>query len=195
MSIGCARAMRAGRWQLLRRDRLRSRTVKKWCTDLYGTAARGACREADQEFSAIIEQTVEAEMTRRPIVLVVEDDAAVRAPLEKFLALNGFDVVSAETADAALDRLGEQAIDAAIVDLRLGQGSGREVIVSIPPPRPVIIFSAVPDESGRLEQIRPNTRLIQKPFSLLMLVETLQKMMAAAARKDPAATRISTRVT
>lgn len=134
-------------------------------------------------------------MTRRPIVLVVEDDAAVRAPLEKFLALNGFDVVSAETADAALDRLGEQAIDAAIVDLRLGQGSGREVIVSIPPPRPVIIFSAVPDESGRLEQIRPNTRLIQKPFSLLMLVETLQKMMAAAARKDPAATRISTRVT
>ena len=121
-------------------------------------------------------------------------DWPVRAPLEKFLELNGFDVVSAETADGALDRLGEQAIDAAIVDLRLAQGSGREVIVSIPPPRPVIIFSAVPDESGRLEQMRPNTRLIQKPFSLLMLIETLQKMMAAAARKDPAATRISTRV-
>lgn len=130
-------------------------------------------------------------MTARPIVLVVEDDAAVRGPLEKFLALHGFDVVSAETADAALDRLSEQPIQAAVVDLRLGQGSGRDVIVSIPPPTPVIIFSAVPDESGQLEQIRPNTRLIMKPFSLLMLVETLQAMLAAAQRNEPATRRIT----
>jgi DNA-binding response OmpR family regulator len=127
----------------------------------------------------------------RPLVLVVEDDIGVRAPLEKFLALNGFDVVSAATVDAALDRLAEQPVQAAVVDLRLGQGSGREIIVSIPPPTPVIIFSAVPEESGKLEQMRPNTRLIQKPFSLLLLVETLQKMMAAAARRDPGTRRIS----
>jgi DNA-binding response OmpR family regulator len=127
----------------------------------------------------------------RPLVLVVEDDNGVRAPLEKFLALNGFDVVSADSADAALDRLAEQPVQAAVVDLRLGRGSGREVIVSIPPPTPVIIFTAVPDESGNLEQMRPNTRLIQKPFSLLLLVETLQRMMAAAARKEPGTRRIS----
>jgi DNA-binding response OmpR family regulator len=130
-------------------------------------------------------------MTTRPLVLLVEDDRAVREPLEKFLAMHGFDVVIAETADAALDRIAQQPIQAAIVDLRLQQGSGREVIVSIPPPTPVIIFSAVPDESGQLEQMRPNTRLIMKPFSLLMLVETLQKMVAAAARKEPDTLRIS----
>jgi DNA-binding response OmpR family regulator len=126
----------------------------------------------------------------RPLVLVAEDDAGVRAPLEKFLALHGFDVVSAETADAALDRLAEQPVQAAVVDLRLGTGSGREVVVSIPPPTPVIIFSAVPEESGQLELMRPNTRLIQKPFSLLMLVETLEHMMKAAARKEPATRRL-----
>lgn len=126
----------------------------------------------------------------RPLVLVAEDDPGVRGPLEKFLALHGFDVVSAETADAALDRLAEQPVQAAVVDLRLGKGSGREVVVSIPPPTPVIIFSAVPEESGQLEQMRPNTRLIQKPFSLLMLVETLEHMMKAAARKEPATRRI-----
>ena len=48
-----------------------------------------------------------------------------------------------------------------------------------------IIFSAVPEESGGLEQMRPNTRLILKPFSLVMLVETLQRMIDAAARNDP----------
>jgi DNA-binding response OmpR family regulator len=127
----------------------------------------------------------------RPLVLVAEDDLAVRGPLEKFLTLNGFDVVSADTADAALDRLAEQPIAGAVVDLRLKQGSGREVVLSIPPPTPVIIFSAVTEESGRLEQMRPNTRLIMKPFSLLMLVENLRRMIDAAERRVPGTRRIS----
>jgi len=127
---------------------------------------------------------------RRRLVLVAEDDRAVVDPPVLLPSIPGFDVVPAETADAALDRLAERPVQAAVVDLRLRQGSGREVIVSIPPPVPVIIFSAVPDESGQLEQMRPNTRLILKPFSLLMLVEVLQKMMAAAERKDPATRRI-----
>ena len=123
----------------------------------------------------------------RPLILVVEDDLAVRAPLEKFLTLHGFDVLSAGNADAALERLRETLIHGAVVDLRLPQGSsGREVVLSIPPPTPVIIFSAVPEESGGLEQIRPNTRLILKPFSLVMLAEMLQKMIARAGRKDGA---------
>ena len=127
----------------------------------------------------------------RPLVLVVEDDLAVRGPLEKFLALHGFDVVSAESADAALDQLAAYSVQGAIVDLRLPQGSGREVVLSIPPPTPVIIFSAVPDQSAQLEEMRPNTRSILKPFSLLMLVETLQKMIEAAARKEPGTRRIA----
>jgi DNA-binding response OmpR family regulator len=100
-------------------------------------------------------------------------------------------VRSAETADAALEHLARGRIDAAVVDIRLGDGSGRDVIVAIPPPTPVIIFSAVPDETGHLEQIRANTRLILKPFSLLMLVETLQRMMAAAARREPGTRRVA----
>ena len=124
-----------------------------------------------------------------PVILLVEDDVAVRSPLEKFLGLHGFDVVTADTADAAMERLGQRRISGAIVDLKLPQGSGREVVLSIPPPTPVIIFSAVPDQSAQLEQMRPNTRSILKPFSLLMLVETLQKMIDAVERKDPGAPR------
>jgi DNA-binding response OmpR family regulator len=121
----------------------------------------------------------------RPLILVVDGDLAVRVPLEKFLALHGFDVVTADSADAALIRLRQRPIRGAVIDLRLSQGSGREVVLSIPPPTAVIIFSAVPEESGGLEQMRPNTRLIQKPFSLVLLVETLQGMVEAAARNDP----------
>jgi DNA-binding response OmpR family regulator len=117
----------------------------------------------------------------KPLVLVVEDDAAVRGALEKFLRLHGFDVLSADTGDDALDALERRRIDAAIVDLRLPRGSGRDVIVSIPPPTPIIILSGVPDESGGLERLRPSTRLIVKPFSLVLLVEMLEQMLRPAA--------------
>jgi len=113
----------------------------------------------------------------RPFVLVVEDEAAVRDPLAKFLALHGFEVRGAGTVGAALEILAERRPDAAVIDLRLPEGSGRDVIQSIPPPIPVIIFSAVPHESERLEEIRPNTRLILKPFSLTLLAEALRQML------------------
>jgi DNA-binding response OmpR family regulator len=114
-------------------------------------------------------------------VLVVEDDVAVRVPLEKFLRLHRFDVESATTADEALALVAHHAPDAAIIDLRLPQGSGRDVIVAIPPSVPVVIFSAVPHDSDGLERLRPHTRVILKPFSLVMLVETVKKMLGQAA--------------
>jgi DNA-binding response OmpR family regulator len=120
----------------------------------------------------------------RPLVLVVEDEAAVRDALAKFLGLHGFEVRTAGTASEALTIVAQQRLDAAIVDLRLPEGSGRDVIRSIPPPTPVIIFSAVPDESERLEELRPNTRLVQKPFSLTLLAETLRQMLNAPGVRD-----------
>lgn len=113
----------------------------------------------------------------RPRVLVVEDDASVRRPLQKFLQIHHFDVTTAETADEALDAIRVFKPEAAIVDLRLARGSGRDVVVSMPPEVPVIIFSGVPMESSELERLRPKTRLIVKPFSLVLLVEALEEML------------------
>jgi DNA-binding response OmpR family regulator len=127
---------------------------------------------------------------RRPLILVADDDPGVREPLAKFLTMHGFDIVVAESVEAAQDRLRDDQVQGAVIDLRFPQGSGREIILSIPPPTPVIIFSAAPDESGRLETMRPNTRLILKPFSLVMLVETLHGMIEGAARDESDRRRI-----
>jgi DNA-binding response OmpR family regulator len=115
----------------------------------------------------------------RHTVLVVEDDSGVRRPLEKFLEMKNFKVVSAETADEAIDAITRHRPSAAIIDLRLARGSGRDVVVSMPANVPVIIFSGVPSESAELERLRPRTRLVQKPYSLVLLVEALQEMIAA----------------
>jgi DNA-binding response OmpR family regulator len=112
------------------------------------------------------------------LVLVVEDDLSVRRPLVKFLEMHGFTVRTAETADEGLDALKKHRFVAAVIDLRLKHGSGRDVVVSAPSEVPVIIFSGVPSESAELERLRPRTRLIEKPYSLVLLVETLEEMLA-----------------
>ena len=116
-----------------------------------------------------------------PLVLVLEDDLSVRRPLVKFLELHGFSVVTAETADDGLEVLRNQRIAAAVIDLRLRRGSGRDVVASTPANIPVIIFSGLPSQSGELERLRPRTRLIEKPYSIVQLVATLEEMIAKAA--------------
>jgi DNA-binding response OmpR family regulator len=120
-------------------------------------------------------------MTTPPLVLVVDGDRAVRLPLEKFLELQRFKVLTADSVDAAIAAIHHHRPAAAIVDLQLARGSGRDVVISMPPGTPVIIFSAAPFESAELERLRPRTRVVQKPYSLLLLIEILQEMLAARA--------------
>jgi DNA-binding response OmpR family regulator len=118
------------------------------------------------------------------LVLVVEDDVSVRRPLVKFLEMHGFVVVTAETAEEGTDALKQNRVVAAVVDLRLKHGSGRDVVISTPSDVPVIIFSGVPSESAELERLRPRTRLIEKPYSLVLLVETLEQMLAESSSQN-----------
>ncbi len=116
-----------------------------------------------------------------PVILVVEDDTAVRQPLVKFLQMRQYTVVTAETADEGLEAIRAHQPAAAIVDLRLRRGSGREVVVSMPPNAPVIIFSGLQSESADLEKLRPHTRMVEKPYSLVMLLDTLEEMLEDAS--------------
>lgn len=114
------------------------------------------------------------------LVLVVEDELAFREPLEHLLRQRSYDVVTADNVDSALEILERHRPDAAIVDLQLGQGSGRDVVVRMPAKAPVIIFSGMPSESGGLESLRPRTRLVEKPASLTWLLDRLDEMLSDA---------------
>jgi DNA-binding NtrC family response regulator len=118
------------------------------------------------------------------LVLVVEDDMSVRRALVKFLELHGFSATVAETVDDALKALTRHSFVAAVIDLRLRKGSGRDVVNATPPNIPVLIFSGVPSESAELERHRPLTRLIEKPYSLILLMETLTEMLSEPPPPD-----------
>jgi DNA-binding response OmpR family regulator len=64
---------------------------------------------------------------RKATVLVVEDDASLRALYKTVLSLEGYLVVTAEDGIDALHRIDEQAIDAVVLDLALPRLSGHDV--------------------------------------------------------------------
>jgi DNA-binding response OmpR family regulator len=119
----------------------------------------------------------------RQLVLVVEDHIITRDLVERVLRLKGFDTCTADSAAGALEVFHNRHPVAAVVDLRLREGSGSEVIASIPSGIPVIICSGAPSESRGLELFRPNTCLVTKPFSVVLLVEVLQGMMRASGAR------------
>lgn len=117
-------------------------------------------------------------MRRTGLILVVEDEARLRDPLEHLLRLRDYEVVTADSVASALHAVQTRKPDAAIVDLEIRGGSGRDVIVRMPPRAPVIIFSGMSSASGELERLRPRTRLVEKPASLTWLIDALDDMLA-----------------
>jgi DNA-binding response OmpR family regulator len=111
------------------------------------------------------------------LILVVEDERSLREPLVHLLQLRQFDVISADTAEDAMQAVRTHKPDAAIVDLNLKQGSGRDVVMRIPAKTPVIIFSGTVAQSGDLQRVRPRTIVIEKPASLTWLINTLDEML------------------
>ena len=114
------------------------------------------------------------------VILVVEDDGAVRAPLVKFLQMRQYVVVAVETADEGVAAIASHKPSAALVDLNLRTGSGRDVLAAMPAETPVIIFSGLRVEVTEFES-RPRTIIVPKPYSLITLMDTLQDMLESGA--------------
>jgi len=114
------------------------------------------------------------------LILLVEDEPTFREPLEHLLKQRSYEVIAVDAVDSALAALQSRRPDAAIVDLNLKQGSGRDVVVRMPSAAPVIIFSGMRSASGELERLRPRTRLVEKPASLTWLLDRMEEMISDA---------------
>lgn len=63
---------------------------------------------------------------RKPVVLIIEDEAYIMEFITKNLTKDGFNVCMAETAQIGLTKLRTEAIDAVVLDLRLPDMDGFE---------------------------------------------------------------------
>lgn len=121
-----------------------------------------------------------AARTGEGVVLLVEDEAPVRAFASRALRLRGYTVIEAENAEEALQTLEDESlsIDVFVTDVVMpgldGPSWVREALKTRPNTR-VVFVSGYSEES--LSQTRdriPNSVFLPKPFSLSELTATVQ---------------------
>ncbi|MHB1564381.1 MAG: sigma-54-dependent transcriptional regulator [Leptospirillum sp.] len=120
----------------------------------------------------------------RPKLLVVDDHANTRAWIKSFLGHVGYDVLEAGTAEKALSILrqeGSGELGAVLLDLKLPDGSGIDLIRPIRDLRPsmaIIIMTAHASVSTAVDAIQKGAfHYIEKPINEDILLETLRRVL------------------
>ena len=116
------------------------------------------------------------------IVLVVEDEAAVRMLVVEVLQELGYQVLEACDATSALPYLhGDQRLDLLVSDFGLPGLNGRQLVESARQHRPelkvLFITGYVPDEEMRNDFIGPGMDILAKPFSIDILAARIRSLI------------------
>ncbi len=116
-------------------------------------------------------------------VLVVEDEVMVRAVAERALARHGYNVLSAENGEAALEILQrEKKVDLMISDVVMPTMDGPTTVRAarkMHPELPILFISGYAEEQLRKSIDIPNVSFLAKPFSVQQLAETVRDVLAA----------------
>ena len=112
-------------------------------------------------------------MTKRPRILVVDDEAAIRRFLRTGLGEQGYEVLEAETARAGIESATREKPDLLVLDLGLPDIDGLEVLQQIRRTSlvPVIVLSVRADEKGKVAALDLGADdYVTKPFGMDELV-------------------------
>ena len=111
-------------------------------------------------------------------ILVVDDEEGMRVGLEKALSLEGYRVATAASASEARRRAGLERFDCALVDLRLPDHSGTEILAELrAADTAVVIITAFASVDTAVRAMKLGaTDYLQKPFDnhdIIALAERL----------------------
>ncbi|MCX6538965.1 MAG: response regulator [Acidobacteria bacterium] len=119
--------------------------------------------------------------TRRPRVLVVDDEAAIRELMTKTLALAEYEVEEAPDGRAALGLIRTSAFDLLITDLKMPGMDGLALIRDarrLVPTLPVIIMTAFSTEASAIEAANLGVAgYLTKPFRIARILGTIAKAL------------------
>ncbi|MDZ3838102.1 MAG: ATP-binding protein [Rhodospirillales bacterium] len=129
-----------------------------------------------------------AEQALPATILLVEDEAGVRALSAEALRRAGYRVLAAEDGEAALALLDAEArrIDALITDVMLPGVDGpalARIVADRLGPIPVILTSGCAEEASAAAVSIPDATALAKPFTLPQLTATLAAALGASPTK------------
>ncbi len=117
------------------------------------------------------------------VILLVEDEAPVRAFASRALRMRGFTVIEAENAEEALKTLenGDLAVDIFVTDVVMPGMDGpswvRKALEDRPGTRVVFVSGYAEDSVAESQTRIPHSVFLPKPFSLSQLTETVQSQL------------------
>jgi DNA-binding response OmpR family regulator len=114
-------------------------------------------------------------------ILVIDDDATVRRSLEVALKKNGYDVNVAENGKEAIKKSKAKLYNLALVDLRLPDMDGIELLTSMREAAPKmvkIIITGYPSQENAIEAVnRGADGYMVKPYSLEELLRKIKEQL------------------
>jgi DNA-binding response OmpR family regulator len=120
-----------------------------------------------------------------PTILVVEDEPNVRKLVAVNLTKRGHQVLEAETAQQALEHLHKQKPALMILDIKLPDQSGWDIldhlgsVPSLHVDFPVLVMTASPvDENIIFKQYPCVAEILVKPFNADQLISTVQRTLS-----------------
>ncbi len=111
-------------------------------------------------------------------MLCVDDDVFLLRALRRSLRSHGLDVETAETVAAARALIGERKPDVAIVDLRLSDGDGAELLPLLRERKvPALVLSGYFDASRAPELARWHALAIPKPAPPAVVAQVVRTLL------------------
>ncbi|MEP4195890.1 MAG: ATP-binding protein [Aliishimia sp.] len=117
------------------------------------------------------------------VILLVEDEAPVRAFASRALRMRGYTVLEAESAEAALETLRDESlnVDVFVTDVVMPGMDGpswvKQALIERPDTRVVFVSGYAEDSFDETQSRIPNSVFLPKPFSLTDLAETVHSQL------------------
>ena len=117
-------------------------------------------------------------MKNKGSVLIVDDEESILGILEQYLAERGYEVATAQNGSSALEQCSSRQFDIALIDLKLPDHSGLDLMSRIKEQQPgihCIIMTAFASLESTIEALRMNAfDYVLKPFDLVKIGEVVE---------------------
>src|SRR4030042_3930912 len=118
----------------------------------------------------------------RPVILIVDDDENLVELLTRLMKREGFKTLAAHSGDAALTLRGSEKPDLMVLDIKMEDKDGMEVLreaKTLDPYLPVIILTGYHDSHGAVRAIKAGASdYLPKPFETNDLIRAIHHALS-----------------